>query len=91
MGQITSTLCIVVERHMLVKFFEKIIGYNVEVSREFAKKFTSTKVDFTSISFGFQKTESLNLHDYPWTEISGLRNSLLRLIWVCSFCWGMKP
>ena len=32
-------------------FFKKITGYNVEVSQEFAKKFTSTVIDFASISF----------------------------------------
>ena len=31
--------------------FEKIIGYNVDISREFAKKFTSKGIDFSSISF----------------------------------------
>ena len=32
-------------------FFERITRYNVEVSQEFAKKFTSTVIDFASISF----------------------------------------
>ena len=32
-------------------FFENIIGYNIEFSREIAKSFTGTRVDFSSISF----------------------------------------
>ena len=32
-------------------FFKKITRYNVEVSREFAKRFMGTRVDFTSVSF----------------------------------------
>ena len=36
-------------------FFENITGYNVEVSREFVKRFTGTKVDFTSVSFEVSK------------------------------------
>ena len=30
-------------------FFDKLKGYNVEVSKEFAKKFTGTQVDFTRL------------------------------------------
>ena len=36
-------------------FFEKITRYNVEVSRKFAKRFTGTRVDFSSISFEVSK------------------------------------
>ena len=35
----------------VVFFFEKITRYNVEVSREFAKRFTGTSFDFTGVSF----------------------------------------
>ena len=37
-------------------FFEKITGYNVEVSREFAKKFIGTGIGFYSIIFEVSET-----------------------------------
>ena len=46
-------------------FFENIKGYNVKVSREFARKLTWSQVDFTSLSFEVSETSIVEATGFP--------------------------
>ena len=79
------------KRECWFNFFEKITGFNLEVSYHFTQNFIKDTVTFDTLKFELKEELILKLHVYQERENYGLKISLSALTQRISCYQRLKP